>query len=146
MKNRRKFITSGLASMVTGVIAYSGLAHAKESSAAKEATKLPLFLGLIYSKDSQGKWKGKDRSHAPIVKIKDKKITITTDHGMSKKHYIVRHTLVTETGDVVGEKTFSFEDKEATSTFDLPEGQNKLYATSFCNKHDLWLTVVDTKK
>ena len=142
MKNRRVFIKSGLVALITGAAAYTELANAKES-AKKVADKSALLAGIIYTKDNQGKWKGKDGSHAPLVEIKDKKITIRTDHGMSKKHYIVRHTLVTEAGDVIGEKTFSSDDEDAKSVFDLPEGQSKLYATSFCNKHDLWLTKVE---
>lgn len=142
MKNRRVFIKSGLVALITGAAAYTELANAKES-AKKVADKSALLAGIIYTKDNQGKWKGKDGSHAPLVEIKDKKITIRTDHGMSKKHYIVRHTLVTEAGDVIGEKTFSSDDEDAKSVFDLPEGQGKLYATSFCNKHDLWLTKVE---
>ena len=141
MNNRRKFIKSGLVALMTGATAYVGLASAKKP-AKKAEDKSALLAGIIYTKDNQGKWKGKDGSHAPIVEIKDKKVTITTDHGMSKKHYIVRHTLVTEAGEVIGTKTFSFDDEQAKSVFDLPEGQSKLYATSFCNKHDLWLTEV----
>ena len=141
MKNRRKFIKSGLIALITGATAYAGFVNAKEP-AKKAEDKSALLAGIIYTKDNQGKWKGKDGSHAPIVEIKDKKVTLTTDHGMSKKHYIVRHTLVTEAGEVVGTKTFSSDDEEAKSVFDLPEGQSKLYATSFCNKHDLWLTEV----
>ena len=142
MNNRRKFIKLSLSTLVASTASYAGLLHAKETATTKETTKLPLLAGFVYTKDDQGKWKGKAKSHAPLVEIKDKKITLTTNHGMSKKHYIVRHTLVTEAGEVVGEKTFSFEDEEAKSTFDLPKGQTTLYATSFCNKHDLWLTVV----
>ncbi len=141
MNNRRKFIKSGLVALMTGATAYVGLASAKKP-AKKAEDKSALLAGIIYTKDNQGKWKDKDGSHAPIVEIKDKKVTITTDHGMSKKHYIVRHTLVTEAGEVIGTKTFSFDDEKAKSVFDLPEGQSKLYATSFCNKHDLWLTEV----
>ncbi len=143
MQDRRKFIKASLGTFVTGVVAYAGLTQAKEVVAQTKNTTSPSFAGLIYSEENQGKWKGKAGSHAPIVAVKDGKVTITTDHGMSKKHYIVRHTLVTEAGEVVGEKTFSFDDKEAISVFTLPEGQKKLYATSFCNKHDLWLTVVN---
>ena len=28
----------------------------------------------------------------------------------------------------------------AISEFEIPDGYSKLYATSFCNKHDLWIT------
>ncbi|MCK5903942.1 MAG: hypothetical protein KAG86_01575, partial [Gammaproteobacteria bacterium] len=142
----------------TGVASFAGLVSAKENAnnedninhkdrnEASEKKETPQtqgisLTGLVYTKENQGKWDGKAGSHAPIVEVKDKKIIITTDHGMSTKHYIVRHTLVSETGEVIGEKTFS-PDEEPKSTFDLPEGQNKFYATSFCNKHDFWLTEV----
>ncbi len=59
---------------------------------------------------------------------------------MSEVHYIVRHTLVAENGDVLGEKTFYPTDEQAVSSFEIPDGYSKLYATSFCNKHDLWIT------
>jgi superoxide reductase len=66
---------------------------------------------------------------------------ISTKHGMSAKHFIVRHTLVGADGLVLGEKTFYPLDEKAVSTFELPAMHTStLYATSFCNKHDFWLT------
>ncbi len=99
--------------------------------------------GIVYTKDRPGKWSKKVRSHAPIISIKKGNIRLETVHGMSEEHFIVRHTLVTESGKVIGEKTFYPSDKEAVSTFKLPAGVKILYATSFCNKHDLWLTRID---
>ncbi len=65
---------------------------------------------------------------------------MTTDHGMSVKHFMVRHTLVDADGKQLGAKTFIPEDGHAVSTNTLPENyKGKLYATSFCNKHDFWL-------
>ena len=143
MQYRRRFMKTCLVAMTTGTADYAGLASAREVAIADKKTVLPLLSGLIYTTENPGKWKGKEASHAPIAEIKGKSITIKTDHGMSKKHHIVRHTLVTESGDVIGEKTFSYDDDEAVSVFELPEGETRLYATSFCNKHDFWLTVVD---
>jgi len=60
---------------------------------------------------------------------------------MSAIHYIVRHTLVTADGTVLGEHTFSGSDEKAVSTVTLPDGfSGKLIATSFCNLHDLWVS------
>ena len=75
----------------------------------------------------------------PSVKVEGKKITIKTDHGMSEKHYIVRHTVVTPAGEVLAEKTFAASDAEAVSVFELKGTYPLLYASSFCNKHDLWV-------
>ena len=78
--------------------------------------------------------------HAPKVTVEGKNVTITNKHVMSKKHYIVRHTLVSENGNVLGEKTFYPSDEKAVSTFTLPEKHaSTFYATSVCNKHDLWV-------
>ena len=73
--------------------------------------------------------------------IKGDKVIIITNHPMTKKHYIVRHTLVTEKGDIIGERTFYPEDKRAESQFRMPKGyKGILFATSFCNLHDFWIT------
>ena len=80
-------------------------------------------------------------SHAPQLTVAGGKVTVFTKHGMSAKHYIVRHTLVLADGTVVGAKTFAPTDAEAKSTFELPAGYSgAFYATSFCNLHDFWMT------
>ena len=132
MQKRRDFVKTSLL-MAAGTAIGS-------SSAASAKNKLK-FSGIIYTADDPGKWDKKVGSHAPKVAVKGKNVTITTKHGMTEQHYIVRHTLVSEKGEVLGEKTFYPTDKKAISTFTLPEKNNsKLYATSFCNKHDLWIT------
>jgi len=97
--------------------------------------------GIVYTRENPGKWAKKVGSHAPKVTVEGKTVKITTAHPMSEKHYIVRHTLVAADGKVLGEKTFYPSDKKAVSSFELPPGHGtKLYATSFCNLHDFWLT------
>lgn len=103
--------------------------------------------GIVYTSEKPGKWSGKEKGHAPIVNVEGNKVTVTTNHGMAEAHYIVRHTVVSQNGEVIGEKTFSPSDAEAKSEFELPEGgsqhawvRSTLYATSFCNQHDLWVT------
>lgn len=132
MNNRRNFIKTTL--LVAG-----GLAITHPALAAKKG-KLQA-KGLIYTKDDVGMWEEKVASHAPIVEIKGNEVTLTTEHGMSDRHYIVRHTLVTESGEVLGTETFYPEDPKAISTYELPAGtKGILYASSFCNKHDFWVT------
>ena len=97
------------------------------------------MLGIVYSKENPGKWSKKVAGHLPSIKIDGDKVSVETDHGMSNKHYIVRHTLVSEAGETIGSMTFTPAD-EAKSSYTLPKGyKGKLYATSFCNKHDFWL-------
>ncbi len=99
------------------------------------------YGGIVYTRDNPGKWDKKIGSHAPKITVEGKKVTITTSHPMSEMHYIVRHTLVTLDGKVLGEKTFYPNEEKAVSIHDLPEGAGAgFYATSFCNKHDMWVT------
>ncbi len=138
MSNRRTFLKSSLA-VAAGIV----VGHISPVSA--ETTSLP--KGVVYTKEHPGKWSKKVKGHAPNVKVEGNKVTVTTTHGMSNEHYIVRHTVVAKNGEVLGEKTFSPSDAEARSVFELPDTSSKyawdtttLYATSFCNKHDLWVT------
>ena len=134
MKNRRDFIK-------TGLTATFGVAVAAPLLAQKDNIPFDFdFSGLIYTRKHQGMWKNKAESHLPQIKINGLQITLTTDHGMSETHYIVRHTLVDSNGKVIGAKTF-YPTDEPVSTYTLPEGyKGTLYATSFCNKHDFWVT------
>jgi len=133
MADRRDFIKTTL-----GVA--SGLALGQVPTAVAATGTLP--KGIVYTKENPGKWAGKEGGHLPKVSVEGKKVTITTEHVMANRHYIVRHTLVAEDGTELGGRTFNpADDEDAVSTYELPEGHSsKLYATSFCNKHDLWVT------
>jgi superoxide reductase len=98
-------------------------------------------VALIYTKDTPGRWAGKEGSHAPKVRVEGRNVKVVTPHPMTEKHFIVKHTLVTPAGKLIGEKTFANIDPAAESSYELPEGfKGTLWATSFCNLHDLWLT------
>ncbi len=132
MNNRRQFLKTSL--LVAGGVALSAPVLAK----GKKGYDFP---GVIYTEKQQGMWDGKAGSHVPKVSVKGRKVTLLTVHVMSAKHYIVRHTLVSARGDFLGAKTFYPKDEKAESTHILPQGfKGKVYATSFCNKHDFWLT------
>ena len=149
MADRRDILKIGL-----GVVAGVGASHAytilnapksaasasaaPATAASESAASCPMPAGIVYTAENPGKWSKKVNGHLPQVKVEGKTVTITTDHTMGEAHYIVRHTLVSEDGTVLGEKVFSPADDDAVSTVELPEGHSsKLYATSFCNKHDL---------
>lgn len=108
------------------------------------AGRLP--KNIIYSKAHEGVWKGKSGSHLPnITATRDGdlvKVRVETKHGMSESHYIVRHTIVAQCGEVLGAKTFSWKD-EPVSTYELKlppmDKPQTVYVTSYCSKHDLWL-------
>ncbi len=131
MKNRRDFIKSSLLAS-TGLLAATAIpAIAKENSVKNI---------YAYSASEPGRWEGKAGSHAPVVSVEGNSVTMETKHGMAEMHYIVKHTLVTSTGEVLGETVFSPKDKKAISTFEVNTKGMQLFALSFCNIHDLWVT------
>ena len=130
MTDRRDFLKTTVVS--ASVMALGSTSAVFASSAA--------YIGVVYTKDQPGQWAKKVGSHAPEVKVEGGNVSVVTKHPMSEAHYIVRHTIVLTDGTVVGGKTFTPSDKPV-STFELPAGyKGKAYATSFCNKHDMWLT------
>ncbi|PHR57115.1 MAG: desulfoferrodoxin [Arcobacter sp.] len=130
MNNRRNF-------MKTSLVASAGLMAAVSSSMACPNTPKNIFA---YSTANQGRWEGKAGSHAPVITQIDGKITIETKHGMANEHYIVKHSIITEEGEVLGENVFFPSDKKALSTYEIKGKHTKLYALSVCNLHDLWIT------
>jgi superoxide reductase len=141
MSNRRAFLKSSLA-------VAAGMAVGHVSPVSADSASFP--EGIVYTAQNPGKWSKKVGGHLPNVKVEGNKVTVTTTHGMTDEHYIVRHTIVSGSGDVLGEKTFAPSDKEAKSVFELPDidsmyawDTTTLYATSFCNKHDLWVDVFE---
>ncbi len=130
MTDRRDFLKTTAVAASAVALATTGTAFASSAS----------YAGVVYTKDQPGQWAKKVGSHAPEVTVEGGKASLITKHPMSEEHYIVRHTVVLADGTVVGGKTFTPADKPESS-FALPAGyKGKVYATSFCNKHDFWLT------
>lgn len=138
MTDRRIFIKTALTVASGMVIGQSASVMAGISNPPLATSSYP--DNIVYTAKNPGKWLKKVGGHAPKVTIQGKTLTIITDHGMSDKHFIVRHTLVSANGTVLGGQTFSPSDDKAISTFPLPSSTGKFYATSFCNKHDFWVT------
>jgi superoxide reductase len=148
MDNRRDFLKMTSASLPAGVACAflatgQGTVAADVESVANKLGKLP--QNIIYTADSPGMWKGKSGGHLPEVSIDGDTGAIVTNHGMSAKHYIVRHTLINKDGEVLFHHTFAPTDEEAESTFEakaIPKRGESYFALSFCNLHDLWLAEV----
>jgi superoxide reductase len=131
MKGRREFLK--------GSLVFAGAAIMGSAVPVQGASTFP--LALIYTKEAPGRWAGKEGSHAPKMTVEGRNVRVVTPHPMTQKHFIVKHTLVTADGKFIGEKTFENTDPAAESSFEVPEGfRGTLWATSFCNLHDLWLT------
>jgi superoxide reductase len=130
--DRRSFLASSAGVAVVAV----SLAN---NAQAAEVAALPT-VNVIYTKDNAGRWEAKNGSHLPKIEIAGSKVTITTPHASSEAHFIVRHTLLLANGTVLGAKTFTAADTPV-SEYTLPDGyKGKIFATSFCNQHDLWLS------
>jgi superoxide reductase len=130
MQDRRNFLKGSL--VVAGVAVASGIGRG-------QGAVLP--PGIVYSKESPGRWAGRENSHVPKATLEGKNIKVVNSHGMSEKHYIVKHTVLMTDGKLIGEKTFAPTDPAAESSFTIPDGfKGTLWVTSFCNIHDLWLT------
>ncbi len=130
MKGRREFLKGSLVLAGAAVL----------GSAARGQAETTFPAGLIYTKENPGRWAGKQGAHVPKVTVEGKIVKMLNSHPMSQKHYIVRHTLVTPEGKVLGDKTFAYTDTPESS-YELPEGVGRtLWATSFCNLHDFWVT------
>ena len=132
MANRRDFLKT---SMIVAAGAMVGRVSPVFAGGALPA-------GLIYTSANEGKWAGKTKTHAPVVTTDGDIYKVVTNHPMTEPHFIVRHTLVAADGEIVGEKTFSSSDAKAASEFKVPAGKKVRYATSFCNKHDFWVTEI----
>ncbi len=131
MSNRRTFLKGSFTAAVAAVLG-TGSAFAAAP---------PVLGSIVYTKDNPGKWAQKEGSHAPVITVEGNKVKVQTNHPMSVKHFIVRHTLVLADGSVLGSKTFVGTDPEAISQYELPAGYTgALYATSFCNLHDFWMS------
>jgi superoxide reductase len=131
MAKRRDFLS--------GSLALGGAALLSGRALAQGGAKFP--AGLIYTKSDPGRWAGKEGGHAPKVTVEGATVKIVNTHPMTEKHFIVKHTLLTPDGKVLGEKTFAGTDAAAESSFALPAGfQGHLWAASFCNINDLWVT------
>lgn len=93
--------------------------------------------GIIYTDSQLGMWEGKQATHVPLVETNDMEVVVTTPHPMSEEHYIVRHTIVAENGEVVHSKTLTWKDDPISKAVLKKKG--KYLATSFCNLHDMWV-------
>jgi superoxide reductase len=127
--------------LFTSTAAAAAAATLGGSARAAEGAPLP-SKNLVFTQENAGVWDAKKGSHVPKIEVAAGKVMVSTKHGHSGEHYIVRHSLLLADGSVVGAKTFSPED-EPVSEYELPAGyKGRVFATSFCNKHDLWLAEI----
>ncbi|RKZ90321.1 MAG: hypothetical protein DRQ43_11425, partial [Gammaproteobacteria bacterium] len=89
--SRRTFLKGALSSTTAAAVA---TVAASTSTSSVFASSHNSMAGIVYTKENPGKWAKKVGGHLPSIKIAGQKVIVETDHGMSAKHFIVRHTLV----------------------------------------------------
>jgi superoxide reductase len=148
MSERRRFLKTLAAGPAGAILLPLFTQTGKESlgadveCAANILGKLP--ENILYTEARPGVWKGKASSHVPVCDIEKAgdalKLSVETQHGMSEEHYIVRHTVVSDCGKVLGAKTFHWDD-DPISTHEIKLGGDckHVFVMSYCNLHDLWV-------
>ncbi|NQV61700.1 MAG: hypothetical protein HQ502_18690 [Alphaproteobacteria bacterium] len=104
---------------------------------------------VFYTTDRPGRWKGKENSHSPLIKV-DKKggdvlVRAATQHGMSGTHYIIKHILLDGDLNFVKEQNFNKTFDNPRSRFELNGYSGRLFVVSMCNLHDTWINWSDVK-
>ena len=100
------------------------------------------WSNVLFTEDNPGHWKGKEKTHTPVVTVAGGKISVNTPHPMTEEHFIVSHAVVLENGDYVDRKTFTWKD-QPTSDHALPAGyKGNVIVISTCNQHDTWVKIV----
>ena len=117
---------------------------------AKSLKDDPKAGGLYYTQEASGRWSEKASGHSPQVeaqKVSDKalKIQVVTSHPMDGySHYIVKHQLLDGDFNFLTEKVFDpAQDKDPMSEFMLQDYSGPLYALSYCNLHDVWISAIE---
>lgn len=110
----------------------------------------PKAGGIYYTLEAPGRWSEKAGGHAPkveLTKMEDEKVQVqvVTTHPMKGfEHYIIKHQLLDASFAYLDEKLFDpNKDDEPISEFILTGYSGPLYALSYCNLHDVWVSQVE---
>ena len=128
---RRNFLSAAL----TGT---AGMVLASRQASASESTG-PDLENVIFTEQSPGHWKGKEKLHAPLVEVKGNMLTVSTPHPMSEAHFIVSHSVVLQGGKPLSRKTFTWKDTPISHHTLPADYKGKIIVTSTCNQHDWWM-------
>ncbi len=123
-------------------VALGGVAGSLVAPQAVMAEAAQALAGNVYyTKAQPGRWAKKAGGHLPAIEVGNGKMRVTTGHEMKDyEHYIVKHQLFDKDFNLLGERLFDPKtDKAPISEYDLKGYSGPLYATSMCNKHDVWL-------
>lgn len=129
MSDRRVFLKGAAATVAIATMGKVNLAMAAPEG----------WTNIIFTMDNPGIWKGREATHLPQITVVGRQVSLETVHVMTDEHFIVRHTVVLPDGTFVGGTVF-YPGDDPVSSYELPEGyRGKIYASSYCNLHDLWI-------
>ncbi|NET34429.1 MAG: hypothetical protein F6K19_20790 [Cyanothece sp. SIO1E1] len=157
--DRSSFIRKGLIGFSAGAVAPNLILAActnnpqTKSVNAASSSNLnddPKAGGIYYTELAAGRWSEKAGGHTPKInaqKISDNemKLEVVTSHPMDGyAHYIIKHQLLDSDFNFIEEELFDPEQgQEPKSEFTLQNYSGTIYALSYCNLHDVWLSSID---
>lgn len=138
---RRELIERGLAAIGAGLLLSRGT-----SAGSGVYIGGPLAGAVYYTQESPGRWVSVVAEHLPRIDAASgaggtTNLSVVTEHEMNGyEHYIVKHMLLNNRFQIVGDKRFNPKSDRPVSLYTLPGGyKGAVYAVSMCNRHDVWL-------
>ena len=157
--DRASFLRKSVLGLSAGLVSSSVLAACGQKNAQTDSTAAvtpgdlnadPKAGGVYFTLETPGRWSEKAKGHAPKVELTSMedqkvKVKVETTHPMKGfEHYIIKHQLLDASFEYIDEKIFDpAKDSEPISEFILTGYSGPLYALSFCNLHDVWLSQVE---
>lgn len=112
--------------------------------------KSKLAGGLFFTEDALGRWnKGTAAHHVPQLQKQTTagktQLHVAADHPMDGlDHFIVKHQLLNQDLKFLQEHLFKpTVDKKPEFVFDLADYHGPVYAVTMCNKHDVWINMIE---
>ncbi len=139
--DRRNLLRVTAAGAAVGIVApRSALA----GSPAFNPLRAPMAGALYFTEDAPGRWSKKVTGHLPRFEREGNIIEVATGHEMNGfEHYIVKHQVFDQDFKLIAEKMFNPATDAPVSRHDISGHGGRIYALSFCNKHDAWLNALD---
>jgi len=136
--DRRNFIRLSALGATAGIVVPSQVLASATGTASMAG-------GVYYTKEAPGRWAAKAGPHTPVVNVSGKKVMVTTPHEMKGyDHYIVKHMILDDKFEFVGEKLFNpMKDQTAISEFSLDGYSGRIHVLSVCNLHDTWMVTAE---
>ena len=139
--DRRSLLRFTVAGAAVGIVAPRSVLA---GSTTFNPLRAPMAGALYYTEDAPGRWSKKVDGHLPRFEREGNIIEVATGHEMNGfEHYIVKHQVFDQDFKLIAEKMFDPATDAPISRHDISGHGGRVYALSFCNKHDAWLNALD---